>query len=197
MHPEKIHLDGRLLRLNLGSGRTSYPGFVNLDLADLPETQLKWNLEKLPLPFKDNSVSEIICEHALEHLNNFKEVLEELYRITIPGGRWHFVVPYYKYEGAFRDPTHKCFFSENTFDYFTRGNTFDYYSPVRLKIIRKELHNSSKTNIQTPIKKIRKYLPFKRWLNLFLWNIYSEVLFELEVVKVQKTPEIGRWRCLK
>ena len=183
MNPEKNNLDAGLLRLNLGSGRTSYPGFINLDLADLPETELRWNLEKLPLPFKDNSVSEIICEHTLEHLGNFKELLEDLYRITAPGGKWHFVVPYYKYEGTFRDPTHKCFFSENTFDYFTAGNTFDYYSPVRIRVLQKELRNSTKTNIRTAIKIIRRFIPFKKFFNLFLWNIYSEVYYELEAVK--------------
>jgi len=183
MDTNKINLDVGLLRLNLGSGRTTYPGFINLDFANLPETELRWNLEKLPLPFKDNSVSEIICEHALEHLSNFTELLEDLYRITAPRGRWYFVVPYYKYEGTFRDPTHKCFFSENTFDYFTEGNTFDYYSSVRLKVLKKKLRNSSKTNIRTSIKKLRKYVPFKSFLNNFLWNLYSEVYFELEVVK--------------
>ncbi len=171
------------LKINLGSGRKTYPGFLNIDKAKLPETNFVYDMEKLPLPFSDNSVSEIICEHVLEHLDNFPQFLEELYRITKQGGIWRFVVPYYKYEGTFRDPTHKCFFSENTFDYFTEGNTFDYYSCVRLKILRKVLRNSSKTNIQTTIKRFREYIPFKRFFNLFLWNIYSEVYFELKVVK--------------
>ena len=156
------------LKINLGSGRKTYPGFLNIDKAKLPETNFVYDMEKLPLPFSDNSVSEIICEHVLEHLDNFPQFLEELYRITKQGGIWRFVVPYYKYEGTFRDPTHKCFFSENTFDYFTEGNTFDYYSCVRLKILRKVLRNSSKTNIQTTIKRFREYIPFKRFFNLFL-----------------------------
>ncbi len=194
------------IKLNLGSGRTTYPGFINVDQADLPETKLQLNLEKLPLPFENNSVSEVICEHTLEHLGNFKEFLEELYRVTVSGGKWHFVVPYYKYEGTFRDPTHKCFFSENTFDYFTEKNTFDYYSPVRVKIIKKELRNSTKTNIKTTIKKIRTFIPFKKFFNLFLWNIFSEVYFELEVVKEKHSLSeenkknqtlAGKWRSLE
>jgi len=127
------------LQLNLGGGRRRYPNFINVDKAALPETDLQWNLEKVPLPFAENSVSKIISEHTLEHVFNFVELLEEMYRITKPGGVWEIVVPYYKYEGTFRDPTHRCFFSENTFDYFKEGNTFDYYSPVRVKILKKEL----------------------------------------------------------
>lgn len=177
------------LKLNLGSGRRPYHGFVNIDKADLPETDLKWDLEKIPLPFKENSVSEVRSEHLLEHLGNFVELLEDLYRITKPGGKWKFVVPYYKYEGTYRDPTHKCFFSENTFDYFTNGNSFDYYSDVRLKVLKKVLFNSSKTNIQTRVKRIRKYIPGKKFLNDFFWNLYSEVYFELEVVKSQPKPQ--------
>lgn len=187
------------LKLNLGSGRKRYPSFINIDRAKLPETDLVWDLEEVPLPFKDNSVSEIVSEHVLEHISNLPRLLEEMYRITKPNGRWKIVVPYYKYEGTFRDPTHRCFFSENTFDYFTEGNTFDYYSNVRLKVLKKELRNSSKTKLKTPIKRIRKFVPFKKFLNIFLWNLYSEIYFELEVVK-DKVPEKSitrEWRGLK
>jgi SAM-dependent methyltransferase len=180
---QKKVFSGADLKLNLGSGRKVYSGFINVDMADLPETNIKWDLENIPLPFETNSVSEVICEHVLEHLGNFNEFLVDLYRVTKPGGCWRFVVPYYKYEGTFRDPTHKCFFSENTFDYFSDGHTFDYYSPVRLKVLKKILRNSSKTNVMTPIKKIRKYIPFKRVLNIFLWNIYSEIYLEIRVIK--------------
>lgn len=194
-------IKGNELKLNLGSGRKVYSNFINIDKAALPETNLRLDLEQLPLPFSDNSTSEIICEHTLEHISHFTEFLEEMYRITKPGGKWKIVVPYYKYEGTFRDPTHKCFFSENTFDYFTEKNTFDYYSKVRLKILNKVLRNSSKTNINTPIKRIRKYIPFKRFFNLFLWNIYSEVYFELEVVKNPISQNNyhpnGEWRGVK
>lgn len=187
------------IKLNLGSGRKSYPGYINIDKVNLPEIDQVHDLERLPLPFKDNSVSEVICEHVLEHLDHFPDFLEELYRITAPGGLWKIAVPYYKYEGTFRDPTHKCFFSENTFDYFTEGNTFDYYSKIRLLIRKKELRNNSKTNLQTPIKKMRRFIPFKSFLNNFLWNLYSEVYFELEVIK---DPSINdkisqEWRGIK
>lgn len=184
------------LKLNLGSGRKIYPYFINIDKANLPETDMLWDFEQLPLPFKDNSVSEVICEHVLEHLANFSEFLEDLYRITQPNGVWRFVVPYYKYEGTYRDPTHKCFFSENTFDYFTEGNTFDYYSTVRVKILKKELRNSSKTNIMTPVKRFRSYIPFKTFFHHFFWNIYSEIYFEMIVVKGQKKTA-AEWRGIK
>jgi len=184
------------LRLNLGSGRKTYTGFINVDKVNLTETDLQWDLEKLPLPFNDNSVAEIVCEHTLEHLGNFIELVEDLYRITKPGGRWRIVVPYYKYEGTFRDPTHKCFFSENTFDYFTEGHSFDYYSKVRLEVLKKVLRSSDKTGLKTPIKKLRKVIPFKRFFDIFLWNIYSEIYLELKVVK-GKGIGTREWRGLK
>lgn len=180
------------IKLNLGGGRKRYPGFLNVDKAALPETDLQWNLEKVPLPFADNSVSKIISEHALEHVFNFVELLEEMYRITKPGGIWEIVVPYYKYEGTFRDPTHRCFFSENTFDYFKEGNTFDYYSTIRLRILKKDLRNCTKTNIPTAIKKIRQFIPFKRFFNLFLWNMYSEIYFKMQVVKDSAADDRNR-----
>lgn len=187
-------------RLNLGSGRSRFPGFFNVDKAKLPQTDLVWNLETLPLPFPDNSVLEVRCEHVLEHLGNFPDFINDLYRISLPGAIWKIVVPYYKYEGTFRDPTHKCFFTENTFDYFTEGHTFDYYSDVRLRILQKELRNSSKTNIVTPVKRWRKYVPFKKFLTHFLWNIFSEVYFELEVIKnpqALSSSSNAQWRGIE
>ena len=108
----------RKLKLNLGCGSEIYPGYVNIDKVALPGTDFVWDLEKTPLPFKDNSVFEIRAEHILEHIVNYLPLLEDIHRMCVPRANIEFVVPYYKYEGAFRDPTHVIFFTEHSFDYF-------------------------------------------------------------------------------
>lgn len=175
--------DGQGLKLNIGSGRTSYPGFLNLDKTPLENVDIIWDLENLPLPFETNSVSEIICEHVLEHVHNFLPLMEEFHRICKPNARIQIKVPYFRYEGAFRDPTHVCFFTEHTFIYFEEEYEYSYYTTARFKTRKVELLTTSKSSIRTLYKKINRFIPFKRLLNIFLWNIYTEIYYDLEVIK--------------
>ncbi len=45
------------------------------------------------LPIRDNSVNRILMLHAFEHCNNPETLLEECYRILVPGGRIMVLVP--------------------------------------------------------------------------------------------------------
>lgn len=47
---------------------------------------VKFDLEKISLPFKDNAFDLLICNQVLEHLVNYKAVLDEIIKITKPGG---------------------------------------------------------------------------------------------------------------
>lgn len=170
-------------KLNIGCGRKIYQDFVNVDKQSLSGVDMMWNLEKTPLPFDDNSISEIVAEHVLEHITNFVPLMEELHRICRPGALIKICVPYFKYEGAFRDPTHVRFFSERSFDYFSEGFDFDYYTNARFFVRKMELRTTSKTSKKTFQKRIINYLPLKFLLNIFFWNLYTEIYFELEVVK--------------
>lgn len=171
------------MKLNLGSGKTSYPGFTNIDKIKLPSVDIVWDLERTPLPFKNNSVDEIITEHTLEHIQNFLPLMEDIYRICKAGALVKIAVPYFKYEGAFRDPTHVRFFTERSFDHFNVNYDYSYYTKARFKIKKIELRNVSKTSIQNFYKRMIKFVPFKSFLNMLLWNMYSEIYYELEVVK--------------
>src|SRR3712207_6799437 len=69
--------DGRPIRLNVGSGRTKLPGWVNVDLLGM-NADLPWNL-RYGIPFPDESVDAVFLEHFLEHLpaGDALEMLEE------------------------------------------------------------------------------------------------------------------------
>ena len=56
------------LKLNLGCGNNKYDGFLNVDKFGEPD--IKWDLEKFPWPWEDNSVDEIRIIHVLEHLGD-------------------------------------------------------------------------------------------------------------------------------
>ncbi len=170
------------LKLNLGCGIKSLTGYMNVDKCHLPNVDLVLDLEKI-LPFKTNSVKEVRCDHVLEHIHNFISLMEELHRVCIPGGIIHISAPYYKYEGAYRDPTHVRFFTENSFYYFQKDTVFPQYTSARFNVKNVSLGNRFHTDLKTSHKNIVRFIPFKRFLSLFIWNIYSEISYELEVVK--------------
>jgi SAM-dependent methyltransferase len=173
----------KLVKLNLGCGNSVYDGYVNVDKKMLPGVDLVHDLERTPLPFSDNSVDIIRCEHVLEHVQNYLPLLEDMYRISKPCARIIVRVPYFKYEGAFRDPTHVRFFTEHSFDYFSDSCNYSYYSKIRFRIKKAEKIVRFLSSIPDIKKKIMPYIPFKRGFDLFFWNVYSEIYFELEVIK--------------
>jgi len=89
------------LRINLGSGGTIFPGWFHLDRKDFRalygeagEIFLQHDLTN-GLPFGDNSVETVFCEHLLEHLD-IQETLalaREVHRVLGPGGVWRIAVP--------------------------------------------------------------------------------------------------------
>jgi ubiquinone/menaquinone biosynthesis C-methylase UbiE len=174
------------LKINMGCGEKTYSDYINLDKIKLPNVNVVWDLEKSPLPFKDNSVSEILCEHIVEHVNNFIPLMEEFHRICKNEAVIKIAAPYYKYEGAYRDPTHVRFFTEHSFDYFQEDVQFSFYSNARFKVRKVELKNHFFSSIKNTHKKIIPYVPFKKFFNLFMWNMFSEINYELEVVKPNK-----------
>lgn len=173
------------IKLNLGCGENIYSGYTNLDRANLPGVDLVWDLERTPLPLSDNSVSEIKAEHILEHIVNYLPLLEDLHRIAKPKAKFEVLVPYYKYEAAYRDPTHVRFFTEHSFDYFQDGVKFSHYSDIRFNVKSVEKRVRFLSDVKNTRKKIMKMIPnFSRpILDMFFWNIYSEIKFDLEVVK--------------
>ena len=59
-----------LNKLNLGCGGDYKKGWVNLDYRSNIKTDVKWNLEKFPYPFKPNTFDEILLKSVLEHMQN-------------------------------------------------------------------------------------------------------------------------------
>jgi hypothetical protein len=96
------------LRLNLGCGMKRFDGYVNVDRFGEPD--LRHDLEVVPWPWPDDSVSEIILEHVLEHLGRdtivYLEIWKELYRVCQDGATIRIFVPHHRHEHFYNDPTH-------------------------------------------------------------------------------------------
>ena len=76
------------LRLNLGSGMTPIPGFVNVDaLEDAPDVDVIADISER-LPFDDGAAELVYASHLLEHFptDRVPELLAEWRRVLAPGG---------------------------------------------------------------------------------------------------------------
>ena len=136
------------LKLHLGCGKSLLPDYIGVDLSPQLGVSVVCDLSKKPWPFQDSSVASCVLLNLLEHLPDTIQVMEELWRITKPGGVVSIQVPYYNSAGAFQDPTHVKFFTERTFDYFTTDGTtelshYNYYSNARFDILRLDFYQRS------------------------------------------------------
>ncbi|MFN3704675.1 MAG: class I SAM-dependent methyltransferase [Thermoflexales bacterium] len=106
------------MRLNLGCGNDYRQGYINVDrvpgVADIVH-----DLDEFPYPWPDHSVDEILMRHVLEHLQDIRKVMDELWRLLKPGGRLTIYVPHFSNFHALTHPEHRHAFHYNSFQIFT------------------------------------------------------------------------------
>jgi len=124
-------------KLNLGCGKDIKPDYINLDRVKLPGVDVVHDLNKFPWPFKNNEFDEILCKHVIEHLMDFGKTMKEIHRIIKPGGVVKIIVPHFTSKAAF-DPTHKHFFTYDTFDCFLKNWQTHYYYDFHFDEITKK-----------------------------------------------------------
>lgn len=98
------------MKINLGGGYKRYPGFLNVDSDKncKPDYLVNLDDENLRLPFDDNSITEVIAHHILEHIGSgYFKLLQELYRVCSPGTIIDIKVPHPNHEVYLNDPTHR------------------------------------------------------------------------------------------
>src|ERR1017187_8125756 len=77
----------KLKRLNLGCGANKIEGFINIDAEPSCKPDVICNfIEKIP--YKTDSVDEVVLFHTIEHINKVYHVklLQEVWRVLKPGG---------------------------------------------------------------------------------------------------------------
>ena len=82
------------IKAHLGCWHRVIPGFVHVDLCDLPHINYKSSIDKLPF-FADSTVELIYCSHAFEYFDRDEArlVLAEWLRVLKPGGILRLAVP--------------------------------------------------------------------------------------------------------
>ena len=108
----------KLKILDLGCGKKKRMGAIGVDFSNRHAADIIHNLNIFPYPFNDDEFDEIYLDNVLEHLDTPMQVMEEVHRVCKVGGNVKVIVPYFRSVWAFIDPTHKHFFSVDSFAYF-------------------------------------------------------------------------------
>lgn len=172
-----------MTKLNLGCGSRKIEGFTNVDSNLLFNPDLVHDLNK-PLPFKDNSVSEIRMEMVLSYLDDINLMFREIYRVSKNRAKVTVLVPHFSF--GFVDPNHKRGFSYGFLNF-----VHDYTSTkFRVDTIRFSWMRSN-TNMNFILRALNSVISF--FANLHkglcerLWCYwvggFEELLFELTVIK--------------
>lgn len=176
---EKITADiesGKPLKLDLGSGGRSKKGCYSVDHLELSGVDIVADLNKPLSQLPDNCADYVYTRHALEHVSEFMQLMGEIHRITMPGGRVEIIVPHFSNPYYYSDPTHLRFFGLYTMYYFVDEDKQPnvrkvpaFYSDIRFELseVRIDFYQSSRLDrIIMPAfsKLINKSL---RWQDLY------------------------------
>ncbi len=178
------------MKLHLGCGHDKKAGYINCDISSDVNPDKIVNLEE-KLPFKDDSVDEILANHVFEHVVNFVPMMHELHRICRKGAIMHISVPFYSSVEQASDPTHVREFTPFTFDYFNINSPVSVFSHE--VGVKKSLFKINKVKINFGVGRIRKLNWFFNPLINLNHVLYckllagilpaSEIQFELVVLK--------------
>ncbi len=108
-------------RLNLGAGSLAKPGWVNVDIAPQDGVDIVCDLDQFPWPFDDQVAERIEAFDVYEHVNEALGFMRECWRVLRPGGVLHIHTAFWKNPNSYRDPDHKRFLTEESFDYWVPG----------------------------------------------------------------------------
>ena len=106
--------------LDLGCGGRQLRGdnVITVDLDVRYKPKVVCDLSQFPYPFKDSMFDFIHCSQIIEHLPDTVNAVGEILRIGKPGCGVFIGVPHFSSSIAYKDPSHKSFFSVKTMNYF-------------------------------------------------------------------------------
>ena len=177
--------------LDIGCGKTKYPGSIGLDINRKSNADIIANIEK-GLPFKKNEFDLVYSSHCLEHIDPKKLVfvLEEIWRVTKPQGKIIIKGPHFSGVGAASNPTHlRQGFSSLLFNYFITENEYPNYGKISFKVnktiikkgrTRNHLINFSWMMIEF-LANLNPYICELTWVYWF--GGFHEIEFNLQPIK--------------
>jgi SAM-dependent methyltransferase len=178
--------------LDVGCGQNKFPGAIGIDANPRTQADIIHDLGVFPYPFRDDEFDEVISRHVIEHVPDVLGFVNELHRITKPGGRLKIVTPHYSNPDWATDPTHRNHFNSYSFTCFMPDRTpFPFYtlSELRPLSVHVTLANLWRVIGLEFLVNVDQHWPSLRFTRKF-WEFYlsticrgKELTFEFEVVK--------------
>lgn len=112
------------MKLNAGCGNKYKKGWINLDSNREVRADVYHDLNKFPLPFKDNHFDKILLDNVLEHIPNYLKLIDELHRITKKGGIIIIYTPHTSSIYSFKHLDHIRPFGVGSFDIYKPKTRF-------------------------------------------------------------------------
>ncbi|MFK7867038.1 MAG: hypothetical protein AB8B77_06340, partial [Alphaproteobacteria bacterium] len=118
------------LKINFGCGNFKLKGYLNVDYSAHCNPDQIMDMQVFPWPFDDNSASDIIMSHVLEHVGQdiavFEKIIQELYRISAPDCQITIAVPDPYHDNFWGDPTHCRPITPQLLNLLSRGFLKEY-----------------------------------------------------------------------
>lgn len=173
--------------LDLGCGNRKRLGAIGIDANPDTDADVVHDLNFFPYPFAVSYFDEIYADNVIEHLDDVMKVMEELHRISKPGALLKVIVPYFRARWAFIDPTHKHFFTVDSFSYFDPThihNKLYNYSKATFGIERIVFNETVKRGALTSfVRLLANKWPIRyEGLLSILWPL-DDLTFYLRVIK--------------
>jgi SAM-dependent methyltransferase len=166
------------------------------------------NLFLDPIPYDDNSFGSVSAYDFIEHVPRllstndglgttfpFIRLMNEIWRVLAPGGRFYALTPAYPSAEAFTDPTHINIITEQTHTYFCGdlplGRMYGFQGSFRAVDVRRVYRSDAYSAIagssenNSRVKSFsRKLRSFSRWLRGKQASLKpAYLLWELEAIK--------------
>ena len=126
------------LKVNIGSGCRRLPGFLSVDNnPNAGQVDIVHELNVFPWPFADSSVSDVVMDHVLEHLDDTIGVIQELHRICTHNARVHICTPHFSCNWS--HPGHRRAIGIGLFDHFDPQHD-EHYGQCRFEVEQVHLH---------------------------------------------------------
>ena len=117
--------------LDIGCSKNKIPGTIGIDIDPQSDADIFHDLNIYPFPIDENSIDKVYAKHIIEHLDEPRGFLKEIYRILKPGGSAFVETPHFSCRVAYSEPQHKLFYSYFMFDELLKGLDF--------KVLRQEI----------------------------------------------------------
>ena len=166
--------------LDLGCGpHTKKSGSIGLDKRPAPHIDVVHDLNSYPYPFEESEFDWVEMSHIIEHIDRPLHLMNEVHRITKPGGTIRIITPHYTSQLSYGDFEHFHHFGYITF--LTLQNTGLF------EIVKHKLHFTDIYKV-LGVSLFANHFPrrWEKYLGFILPALYVEVF--LKVVKTDGRP---------